>query len=58
MQLASMKTDKYSVLALTIKLLSNEIPLDIFLLEILLPRFMPHGVVCWTDHVLHTFLDI
>ena len=57
MQLASMKVDKYSVL-FAIKLASNEIPLDIFLLEILLPRFVPHGVVCWTDHVLHTLLDI
>lgn len=57
MQLASMKTDKYSVL-FAIKLASNEIPLDIFLLEILLPRLVPHGVVYWTDHVLHTFLDI
>ena len=56
MQLAGMKIDKYSVL-FAIKLASDEILLDIFLLAILLPRSVPHGVVCWTDHVLHTLLD-
>ena len=56
MQLAGMKIDKYSVL-FAIKLASNEILLDIFLLAILLPRSVPHGAVCWTDHVLHTLLD-